>query len=261
MKFSIITATYNCESIILNALDSINKQTYQNIEHIVIDGCSEDRTLQILKNHKSKISVLISEKDSGIYDALNKGIVNSTGDVIAVLHSDDFFAYDNVVSDVAKIFKNNPKLSIVIGNVEYIDNVKSNKILRTYKSNNFRIWMLRFGFMPAHTASFIRKELFDTVGLYSTKYKIAGDFEFFVRSLLHHKMQFVVINKVLVCMRAGGVSSSGIGSYWKSTIEIKDALISNNVNSNIIFILVRLPIKWVKMVWSNYVAFVVKLLQ
>ncbi len=242
MKISIITATYNCDSTINSCLASVAQQSYKKIEHIVIDGGSTDKTLEILSKHQSQIAQVLSEKDQGIYDALNKGIMRASGDIIAVLHSDDFFENKNVVADVVKIFKKNSKIPMIIGSVVYVSQ-NERKVLRLYSSTKFRTWMLRFGFIPAHTATFVRKDLYQRIGLYNTKYVSAGDFEFFVRAFWLHHVPFLAINQVLVRMRIGGLSSSGFSSYLRSSVEILSALQENKMYSNLIFVLIRLPIK------------------
>jgi glycosyltransferase involved in cell wall biosynthesis len=256
LKCSVITVTYNCESTISYSLESVKNQTYKNIEHIVIDGSSHDRTMEILQSNKNYFKVLLSEKDEGIYDALNKGLKSATGDVIAVLHSDDFFINENVISDIMILFTINPEISIIMGNVEYVDNFDINKIIRLYKSSNFKLWMLRFGFCPAHTATFFRNNVFKKVGLYSNLYKVAGDYDFFVRTLWVHKLKYMIINKAIVRMRIGGASSSGIKSYLISTKEIYMALKSNRVITLFAIIELRFIIKLIKMLtyrMSSYI--------
>ena len=243
MKVSLITATYNCESIIRNCLVSAAHQSYEKIEHIIIDGGSTDKTLDILSQYESQIALVLSEKDQGIYEALNKGIMRASGDVIGILHSDDFFENKNVIADVVQIFKSNPQIPMVIGSVVYVDCNNADKIIRLYSSKKFRAWMLRFGFMPAHTATFIRKDVFQKIGLYNTRYVSAGDFEFFVRAFWLYKIPFFATNQVFVRMRIGGLSSSGVKSYWRSSIEILSALHNYKVYSNFLFIFIRLPIK------------------
>ncbi len=243
MKVSLVTATYNCDSTISCCLASAAHQSYKNIEHIVIDGGSTDKTLNILSQHKLQIAQLISEKDNGIYDALNKGIKRASGDIIGILHSDDFFENNQVIADVVEIFKKKPKISMVIGCAIYVDCNDTGKAIRLYSSQKFRIWMLRFGFIPAHTATFMKKDVYQKIGLYNANYQSAGDFEFFVRAFWLYQIPFLTINKVLVRMRVGGLSSSGARSYWRSSTEILSALRENKIYSNFFFVFIRLPIK------------------
>lgn len=243
MKVSLITATYNCDSTISSCLASAAHQTHENIEHIVIDGGSTDQTVSILSEYSSQIAIMLSEKDHGIFDALNKGIIRASGDIIGILHSDDLFNNKDVIANVVEIFKRNPKIPIVSGSVFYVDQNNLNKIVRLYSSNKFRIWMLRFGFIPAHTATFIRKDIFQKIGLYDSRYSSAGDFEFFVRAFWLYKIPFLTTSQVFVRMRVGGLSSSGLKSYWRSSIEILDALRRHKIYSNFLFLFIRLPLK------------------
>ena len=236
MKVSLITVTLNCDLTIDTCLQSVDKQSYPNIEHLIIDGVSTDNTIRILEVYKGRIALLLSEPDLGIYDALNKGIMMSTGDVIGVLHSDDFFMHNNVISDVMDIFHKNPEIPIIFGNVEYVSRNQINKVVRLYSSSRFKVWMLRFGFMPAHTSTFIRTEVFEKVGGYNLRFISAGDFDFFLRALWVHKLSYLSLNQTLVRMRMGGISSSGLISYWRSSREILSALRMNGVYSNLLFV-------------------------
>jgi len=243
MKFSIVTATYNCGPIVLNAIKSVNSQDYLDIEHIVIDGSSKDDTLELLQSNASCFSCLVSEPDSGIYEALNKGIDRATGDVIGILHADDVFVDEHVITSIQNAFDRHSGVDLVIGNVAYVDSEDSDRPLRMYISKRFRLWMFRFGFMPAHTATFIKKSVFDRFGVYRTDFVSAGDFDFFVRTLWRKKVPYVFLDGTIVYMRTGGMSSSGIKSYYRTSIEILRSLRENGVYSNWLFVLLRLPVK------------------
>jgi len=243
VKISIITVCFNSESVIKCCLESVATQKYEDKEHVVIDGGSIDGTISHIKEYRDGISVFLSEKDNGIYDALNKGISLSTGDVIGILHADDFFFNDDVLSEVALIFKAKPYLKAVSGNSLFFKDDTS-KITRNYGSRFFRSWMMRFGFMPSHTASFFHKDVFRTIGGYDTSYGSAGDFEFYLRlfkSPLPHLYSDINVTK----MREGGLSTSGWSSYWRTTKEIKRALNNQKIFTFWLFVLMRLPIKLV----------------
>ena len=156
LKISIITICLNNEKTIKNTLDSVKNQKFENIEHIVIDGRSKDKTLSIVKQYPN-ISKVISEPDKGIYDALNKGIKISSGDIIGILHADDIFYDNQLVEQISKIFKKNSCIESLSGNVVFFNQKKSNINDRIIRSDRFKPWMLRFGFMPAHTATFFKK--------------------------------------------------------------------------------------------------------
>lgn len=243
-KISIITATYNCIDTIEDCLASIAKQSYLNIERIVVDGVSTDGTYEYLQKRLSAFHIAISEPDNGIYDALNKGVLLSSGEIIGFLHSDDEYVETTALIEVANIFNSNPDIDFVIGNVVFITRGGSRKYLRKYNSSFFSPWMMRFGFMPAHTATFVRRRIFENFGFFK-EYKNAGDFEFFLRTLWRKKVRYVILNKTIVYMRAGGASTSGLASAMLNSKEILRALNENNIYSNKLFVFIRLPIKFI----------------
>ena len=244
MKITIITVCYNSAETIDSAIKSVIEQSYTDIEYIIIDGSSDDDTLKIINNYSHRISYIVSERDKGIYDAMNKGISLASGDVIAILNSDDFYLNNAVIADVIKFFLNNDDLQIVIGNVDFVLPKSLTVSIRLYSSLNFKPWKMRFGFMPAHPATFIRRSTYEKVGKYNCNYKIAGDFEWFVRAFLVYDIPFIALNKTFVRMRKGGVSSSGLKSYLTSSQEQLMALRLNKIYSNILFVLFRLPLKF-----------------
>jgi glycosyltransferase involved in cell wall biosynthesis len=246
IKFSIITVSLNSEKYIKTAIDSVLSQRYENIEYIIIDGKSNDGTINIIKSYGNRITSFISESDNGIYDAMNKGISLSNGEVIGILNSDDFYLDQSVLCKVAKIFSKEPKSDIVLGNVDFVLPVDFNKQVRLFSSFYFQSWKLRFGFMPPHPSTFIRRSAYEKVGLYSLGYQIAADFDWFCRAFLIHNLKYSKVDKVLVRMREGGVSTSGLKSYYVSSKEQLKSLRQNKIYSNILFILVRLPIKFIQ---------------
>ncbi len=243
MKVSIITACFNRVDTIEKCLASISSQSFKDIEYIIIDGASNDGTLEMLKKSDVKIDLLISENDNGIYDALNKGIINSTGEIIGILHSDDVYAHKNVISEITGFFESNPNVEIVFGNVNYFKKNNSKKPIRTYKSNYFKKWMFIFGFTPAHTAAFIKKSVFDRHGLYRDDFKYAGDFEFFLRVLLVFSTPYALLNQTFINMQMGGKSNLNLKSYVNNTREIIFALKTNGIISNFFLVSIRFPIK------------------
>lgn len=245
MKISIITSTFNSENVLQDCLASLVTQDYEDVEHIFVDGASSDSTVLILRSKLGKKNKLISEPDSGIYDALNKGIFIANGSIIGVLHSDDIYSNTFVLSLVAENFIKNPDLDMVIGNVEFFDGTLPIKILRIYRSEFFRSWMFRFGFMPAHTATFVKKEIYEKFGNYKTDFESAADFEFFLRTIGTGKVRYKFLNTTLVKMKVGGKSTSGFKSYVRTSAEILKALKMHKIYSNMLFIYVRLPIKFI----------------
>ncbi len=248
MTLTIITVCYNSSQYIRSSIESVLSQSYIDIEYIIIDGASTDGTLAIINEYADRIAHIISEPDKGIYDAMNKGIALATGDVIGILNSDDFYPHSEVISNVVKVFERNPDIDMVLGNVEFVNPDNLQQVVRQYSSFNFSPWKLRFGFMPAHPAAFIKKSAYDLVGKYKLGYIIAADFDMFVRLLLINKLTFTKINDVFVRMRIGGVSTSGIRSNFIASSEMLRALRSNSIYSNSLFISIRLLVKFVTLV-------------
>lgn len=244
LKISIITVTYNSEKYLEECIKSTFNQDYRNIEYIIIDGSSKDNTLKIIEKNKEKITKTISEPDQGIYDAINKGINLATGEVIGVIHSDDIFTNDFVISKIAKSFIEDEELEAVYADVNFINRENTNKIIRHYSSEFFKPWMFKFGFQPAHPTFYVKKELFEKHGLYRTDLKIAGDFELLLRFILKHKIKYKYVKDIWVKMRVGGVSSSGISSVTKLNSEIIKAHRDNNLYTNKIFIYSKYLFKW-----------------
>lgn len=246
MKISIITVCYNSESFIRSAIDSVLSQSYLDIEYIVIDGGSKDGTINIVRSYREKIFTLVSEPDTGIYDAMNKGLALATGEVIGMLNSDDFYPDQNVITQVVKTFGANPNAHMVLGNVDFVKPGNLDRVVRIYSSFNFSSWKMRFGFMPAHPSAFIKRSAYEKVGNYKLGYKIGADFEWFVRAFMVEKLSYVKINKALVRMRLGGISTSGLRSNWIISNDMTRALRENSIYSNMILVLIRLPIKYIK---------------
>ena len=243
MKISIITVCLNSAKTIRQTINSVLSQTYQNIEYIIIDGASNDETCDIVLEYKNNIAQFISEPDKGLYDAINKGISLASGDIVGILNSDDFYENNRVLEDVVNHFKLFSDTDLASGDVVFVRPNDLNKIIRHYNGNHFKSWKLRFGWMPAHPATFIRKSAYDKVGIYALGYKIAADYEMFVRLLLVHKLKYSRINKILVRMRTGGASTIGIRSNITSTQEVVRACRTNGVYTNIFFVLSKVPFK------------------
>ena len=243
MKISIITVCYNSEATIRDTIESVLAQSYPDIEYIIVDGASSDRTMAIVDEYKDRIAEAVSEPDKGIYDAMNKGIKLATGDVVGILNSDDFYQNNDVIRDVVCQFDSFPDSDLVFGDVVFVAPDNLEKIIRCYRSGHFRPWKLRFGWMPAHPATFIKRRAYDRAGLYSLEFKISSDYEMFVRLLLVYKLCFSRINKVLVRMRTGGMSNAGIKSRLLLNKEIVQACRKNGIYTNLVFVLLKLPFK------------------
>ena len=247
MKVSIITVVYNRADVIRDTIESVLSQTYKNIEYIIIDGASTDGTMDVVNEYKDKISKIISEPDRGLYDAINKGIKEATGDVIGLIHSDDFYLDNLVIQRVVDTFKKENK-HMLFADLLYIKGDNKDKVLRYYSAKNFTVKKLKYGFMPPHPTLFVKKEVYEKYGLYKIDYKIAADYEMFVRLLLVNKLSFSYIHLPIVKMRVGGVSSGGIRRKIECNIEVLRAIRSNGLKANHLVLLKKYPIKIIEII-------------
>jgi glycosyltransferase involved in cell wall biosynthesis len=248
MKISIVTVSFNSSATIKDTIESVLAQSYLDIEHIIIDGGSTDDTVTIIKEYGDRIAKVISGPDRGIYDAMNKGVQAATGDIIGMLNSDDYFENDNVLTSVADAFMRMREIDIVFGNVVFVNPDDLTKVVRYYSSVHFKAWKLRFGWMPPHPATFVKKAVYQQSGLYSLRYRIAADYEMFVRLLLVRKLKFYRVDKVLVRMRMGGVSTANLKSRLQLNREIVMACKANGVYTNLLLVLCKLPFKLLELV-------------
>jgi len=230
MKFSIITATYNSQNTIADAMFAVNSQTYENIEHIIIDGASTDKTLEIVKKHKKEYTKVISESDTGIYDALNKGIKNSTGDVIAFLHADDIYANNDIIKQIANLFKQD-QCDSVYGDLQYVAKDNLNKIIRYWKSGKFTFSKLKKGWMPPHPTFFVKKDIYNKFGTFDTSFRIAADYDIILRFLGSNKISTTYLPEVMIKMRIGGESNKSIKNIIKKMQEDVKALKKNKLGN------------------------------
>ncbi|MBE8590170.1 glycosyltransferase [Pseudomonas sp. MAFF 301449] len=243
MKLSIITVCFNSASTIRDTIESVLSQDYGDIEYIVVDGGSKDGTQAIVESYGDRISRFVSEPDKGLYDAMNKGVAMATGAVVGILNSDDFYESTTSLASVAKAFERRPESDAVFGDVVFVNPSDLHKVTRFYRANRFAPWKLRFGWMPPHPATFIRKSAYDIVGQYSLKYRISADYEFFVRLFKVHALKYSYIDQVLVRMRSGGASTAGPRSSLKLNLEIVNACRTNGLYTNILMLLFKLPFK------------------
>lgn len=209
MKVSIITVVFNGEKYLEDCINSVRGQDYKNIEYIIIDGGSTDRTISIIEGFKNQIHYFISEADRGMYDALNKGIKVATGDIVGILNADDILATEDVISSIVTSFEQN-KADGVYGNLNYIDTSSFKRILRKWISKQFTNRDILFGWMPAHPTLYLKRELFDRFGYYSLDFGTAADYELMVRYLYVNKINAHFLDKLLVNMRIGGMSNSSL---------------------------------------------------
>lgn len=239
---SIITVVKNSEQTIENAILSVNSQRYPNIEHIVIDGASTDNTFNIVLKYKNYLSTFISEKDSGIYDAMNKGIARAKGSIIGFLNADDVYSDNNVISDVVTLMEENGS-DAVFGDLIYVKPQKPHKIVRYYDSSSFNKRSLAIGTMPAHPTIFLKKKIYEKFGSFKTNYRIAADFEFVARVFSHASLSYSYLPRVMVKMNTGGVSTKSLRSNLILNREILLACRQNGIKTNLLKILLKYPAK------------------
>ncbi len=221
MKISIITAVFNGQENIRETIKSVLDQEYRNIEHIVIDGNSTDGSLEVIADYKDQIAKMISEPDQGIYDALNKGINLSSGDVVDILHAGDIYAHDKVLKRVVEGFENQSGDGCY-GDLQYVDQKDPKKIIRYWKSSPYEEGKFRLGWMPPHPTFFVKREIYEKYGVYNKEFRIAGDYELMLRFLERYKISIFYIPEVLIKMRVGGISNRSVKNiFWKSYEDYK----------------------------------------
>lgn len=240
---------YNSAATIETTLESVAAQNYPELEYIVIDGGSSDATVEKVRQYPDLVAELISEPDRGIYDAMNKGVLRASGEIVGILNSDDFYLRPSVLKEVAAVFEADPSLDVVLGDVDFVADDDLAKPVRVYRAGRFRPWMFRFGLMPPHPAVFVRKSAYDRIGVYKLGYRIAADFDFLVRLLLIDGAKYQVANKHWVRMRTGGASTAGWKSNLISTREMLRSLRENKILSSSPMLLLRLPIKFFRQVF------------
>ena len=242
MKVSVITVSYNAVDTIEDTIRSVISQVGVDLEYIVVDGLSYDGTAEILSENVEKISSLIVEKDDGMYDALNKGLKECSGDIIAILNADDVFLSQFILKEVVETFREKPGLDLLLGGVDIFD-IKSQSIVRRVSVRFWSAWMLRFGWMPPHPGMFVRRRLYESIGGFDATYAIAADYEFSIRALLRHSTRYGKLGKQVVRMAHGGMSTSNFAANRTITNEIMRACIQNGYWSAGVLIYMRLPFK------------------
>jgi glycosyltransferase involved in cell wall biosynthesis len=217
MKISIITATCNSALTVTDTLKSVAGQEYKNIEHIIIDACSVDDTLRIARSFPH-IAKIISEKDKGIYDAMNKGIALATGDVIGILNSDDVYMNERVISTIASAFAEE-KVQATYGDLQYVKHHNMDRVVRTWRTGGFNKRKFYYGWMPPHPTFFVRKKVYDEIGLFNLSLHSSADYELMLRVLLKHEMPVHYIPEILVKMRVGGISNASFRNRIRANKE------------------------------------------
>ena len=228
MKVSLITVTYNSERFLKNAIQSVYHQDYPEIEYIVVDGGSTDQTISIIEQYSSCITKWISEKDNGMYDAINKGMKMATGEIIGILNSDDMLASKDVISKIVACFREQ-KVDSMFGDLLYVDAEETNKIHRFWKGMTYRRESFNFGWMPAHPTFYVRKEIVEQLGGYKPYYFSASDFELMTRYLYKHRISSHYLPELIVKMRKGGMSNGSLKKRLRANRRDYLALKNNDV--------------------------------
>ena len=247
MKISIVTVAYNAVTTISATLRSVAAQTYPDIEHIVVDGGSKDGTVAIVERDGAHVGRFVSEPDHGIYDAMNKGIGLATGHLIGFLNADDIYAHPRVLEDVVKEMKSG-NLDALYGDVAFFRADDPGRLVRRYSSARFSPARIAWGWMPAHPALFLKRDVFSRVGKFRTDYRIAGDFEFIARAFHGDALRSRYVQAVFVHMQTGGVSTGG----WRNTLllnrEVLRACRENGIKTNTLKVLSKYPAKVLELI-------------
>jgi glycosyltransferase len=228
MKVTIITATYNSERFLRDCIESVINQDYPDIEHIIIDAQSTDSSLSIIKEYENKIARWVSEKDNGMYDAINKGMKMATGDIIGILNSDDVLASKDVISAIVKCFEEH-KVDSIYGDLIYVDQQNTRKVIRYWQGVPYKRFRFNYGWMPAHPTFYFRKDLFKELGGYESHYYTAADYEFMARYLYRYRISAKYLPMLLVKMRVGGQSNKSILGRLRANRRDYLAMKVNNI--------------------------------
>ncbi len=248
MKVSIITVVYNNEKTIQNAIESVLSQTYSNIEYVIIDGGSKDGTVQIISAYKDQIDHFVSEKDEGIYDAMNKGLSIATGDVIGILNSDDLYFDNKVIELVISKFKQDSNLDIVFGDLEYVKSADIDSVVRNWKSRPYYNEFFEHGHVPPHPTLFLRRNVYDLIGGFRLDFKLAADYEFMFRLFKSNLFKPFYINKVLVKMRLGGATNQSLKNIFNQNKEILNSWRINNKKAPVYL----MPLRFIKRILQYF---------
>lgn len=239
MKISIITVCYNSEKHIKTAIESVINQTYLDIEYIVVDGASKDRTVDIIKSYGDKITKMVSEPDKGIYDAMNKGFQLATGDYLAVINSDDFYMSNDAIENVVNEL-NKKQTDSLFADLIYVEENNTDKQVRYWKSNEFVKGSFKKGWHPAHPTFFVKNEIYKKYGYFDLSFKLAADFELMLRFLEKYQISSCYLSKPIIKMRLGGATNKNFKNIYNQNIECYRAFKVNDLSVSILYPFYRL---------------------
>lgn len=238
MKVSVITVVFNGAPTIGETLASVDVQTHPDIEHIVVDGASTDGTLNVIKQHGHHVARLISEPDRGIYDAMNKGILLATGEIVGILNADDVYAHSHVLEDVIKLFEET-SIDACFGDLVYVDRQKTDQVIRYWKSKPYHDGLFEKGWMPPHPTFFVRRKIYNLLGLFDLNFNIAADVELLMRFIAKHRIKTAYLPQILVKMRVGGTTNRSWTNIIKQNLEIYKAAHKNGLKLSPFFVLYK----------------------
>ena len=239
LKISVITVCFNSAKTIADTLRSVAAQTHAEVEHIIVDGGSTDGTLTIIDRHRERLATFISEPDRGVYDAMNKGIMRATGDVVGFLNADDVYADATALEAVAAAF-GTPGVDACYADLVYVEKQDMSRIVRYWRPGEYRLGLFRKGWMPPHPTFFVRREVFARFGMFDLQYRLQADFELAMRFLEVHRIRAAYIPRILVNMRMGGMSNNSYLNILKGNLEAYQACRKNGLPVSIFFILHKL---------------------
>lgn len=229
LKISIVTVSYNADKTIRDTIESVLNQSYKNVEYIVVDGLSKDKTMDIVRSYGERIQKVISEKDEGIYDAMNKGIAMATGDIVGILNSDDYYGDEDVLALVAKAFEDDKELGCVYGDLDYVDQNDTSKVVRAWRSREYSPELFKTGWHPAHPTFFVRKSVYDKYGVFRKELGISADYELMLRFMEKEGVKARYISHLMVKMRTGGNSGKSLGKIVKGNLEVLESWRKNKM--------------------------------
>ena len=238
MKVSLVTVVLNCSDYIEDCMKSVISQDYDNIEYIIIDGGSTHGTIPLIKKYVHKIDYFLSEKDAGMYDALNKGLAVATGDLVGVLNADDLFAASDTISSVVNCFRQN-HCDVVYGNLNFISRSDFTKVTRRWRSKPYKLKSIKTGWMPAHPTMYIKRKVITGQGGYSLDFGSCADYELIIRILQNKNFQAVFLDKLLILMRNGGMSNGSLRKIYRTMVNDYRVLAHNKIPNPLLVMVLK----------------------